>query len=214
MRLDAEWLRGPACKEVFTPLWLMRGYFSSCCPTCCNPIVPSPPCSGEAVSGACHQRNTKKCSSVERVSSWICTNTTQNLFLRVFVAARTIRIFSVAISLIFAHTSMMPVCAGVTCHYLKLRSNFNWMSQSRVLTKLSEAAYILEICWSDLVLRHSFPQFKSELSRDSAEDFQDMKQKMKQISGTARTHVRGVNKLKDSWIGSSSSPFVMIMKKS
>lgn len=33
MRRSVEWLRGAACKEVFTPLWLMRGYFPSCCPS-------------------------------------------------------------------------------------------------------------------------------------------------------------------------------------
>lgn len=48
-----EWLGGAACKEVFTPLWLIRGYFPSCCPICCNPIIPSPLYSGAAVSGDC-----------------------------------------------------------------------------------------------------------------------------------------------------------------
>lgn len=57
----------------------------------------------------------------------------------------------------------------------------------RALIKLSEAANTLEICSSDLVLRHGFPLFKFELSRGYGEDFQDFKQKMEQISETART---------------------------
>lgn len=57
----------------------------------------------------------------------------------------------------------------------------------RALIKLSEAANTLEICSSDLVLRHGFPLFKFELSRGCREDFQDLKQKMEQISETART---------------------------
>lgn len=57
----------------------------------------------------------------------------------------------------------------------------------RALIKLSEAANTLEICSSDLVLRHAFPPFKFELSRRSRGDFLGMKQKMEQISETART---------------------------
>lgn len=42
----------------------------------------------------------------------------------------------------------------------------------RALIKLSEAANTLEICSSDLVLRHGFLLFKFELGRGCGEDFQ------------------------------------------
>lgn len=41
----------------------------------------------------------------------------------------------------------------------------------RALIRLSEASNTLEICSSDLVLRHGFPLFKFELSRRCGEDF-------------------------------------------
>lgn len=136
MSQSVEWLGGAACKEVFTPLWLMRGYFPSCCPICCNPIIPSPLYCGAAVSSA---RLTRPLPAKEiqnalisqRRELWICTNATEKtIFNCVWTCISTIMEFSISISSLLAHTSMMPVWRRVMCHYLKSLSDLNWMSQS------------------------------------------------------------------------------------
>lgn len=133
MSQSVERLKGAACKEVFTPLWLMRGYFPGCCPICCNPIIPSPLYSGAAVSTACliqpppakdpkwaHQPN-KRATDLHQHNT--------KLFLYLLVLELEWH-FPLAISSLFAYTSMMPIWRGVICHYLKSLSELNWMSQS------------------------------------------------------------------------------------
>lgn len=179
MSQSVEWLGGAACKEVFTPLWLMRGYFPSCCPICCNPIIPSPLDSGAAVSSLPDTATTSVTpyihSSAKEASQGFAPTQQKTIFRCIWTSIRTTTSFSIS-NLFTICSYQHDAClkkSNISLFEVPLRFELN--VTVRALIKPSEAANTLEICSSDLVLRHGFPVFKFELSRGCRKDFQDVK---------------------------------------
>lgn len=182
MSQSVEWLRGAACKEVFTPLWLMRGYFPSCCPICCNPIIPSPLYRGAAVSCAWltqppPAKRPKMHSSAGEASHGFEPTQHISIFKHIWACIRPKMPTSISNSFTLCWKQRDACLKKSYMSLFEVPLRFDLNVTVRDLIKLSGAANILEICSSYLVSRHGFPLFDFELSRGCEGDFQVLEQK-------------------------------------